>query len=71
MKYIIHRKKKIKECDGMGGGDMSIPVYPNPEAPIGMGPVNPMGGPDRWDMGFKFDSSTPRKKKYKIKHRRK
>ena len=52
MKYIIHRKKKIRECDGAVSPDAGIPVYPNPEAPIGMGPANPMGGPDRWDMGI-------------------
>ena len=69
MKYIIHRKKKIKECDGATPTETGIPVYPNPEAPIGMGPVNPMNGPDRWDMGFRFDSSKKRKK-YKIKRRK-
>ena len=69
MKYIIHRKKKIRECDGAVSPDAGIPVYPNPEASIGMGPANPMGGPDRWDMGFRFDSSKARKK-YKIKRRK-
>ena len=71
MKFIVHRKKKTNECDGCAGGDMSFPVYPDADAPIGMGPVNPMGGPDRWDMGFRFDSSTPKKRVYRVKRRRK
>ena len=70
MKYIIHRKKKIKECDGMGSGDMGMPVYPNPDAPIAMGPVIPNGGPDRWDNAFKFDTSVP-KRKFRVKKRKK
>ena len=49
MKYIIHKKKGVKECDGMVSGDFGIPVYPDADAPIGMGPVNPRGGPDRWE----------------------
>ena len=49
MKYIIHKKKGVKECDGMVSGDFGIPVYPDADAPIGMGPVNPRSGPDRWD----------------------
>ena len=67
MKYILHIKKKIKECDCIDSG---IPVYPDADAPNGMGPVNPQGGPDRWDMGFKYDSSVKRKRTYKIKRRK-
>lgn len=69
MKYIIHKKKDVKECDGMVSGDFGIPVYPDADAPIGMGHVNPRGGPDRWDMGLEFDSSRTRKS-YKIKKRK-
>ena len=61
----------MEECDGgMPGGDFGMPVYPDADAPDGMGPVFPVGGPDRWDMGFRFDSSKP-SRKYRIKRKRK
>lgn len=70
MKYILHRKKKnVDECDGGAGGfDCGAPMG---DFTMGMGDAYPVGGPDRWDMGlgFRFDTSLPKKKK-KIKAKR-
>lgn len=70
-RYVIHSKPRdIEECDGgCADGGFSADFGGYGDLAFGMGPVNPMGGPDRWDMGFKFDSSKP--KRYKVKRRRK
>ena len=67
MKYIIRKKKDIRECDGCDSGQVS-PI--DADMAFGMGPVNPIGGPDRWDIGFRFASSLKRRKKCKIRKRK-
>lgn len=58
-RYFIRKKKVTNECDG---APATCPVCG--EFSIGMGPVNPIGGPDR------FDSFLPSVKKSKKKIRR-
>ena len=64
MKYHIHRKRKIVECDG---GCAPTPCPPSPidvECSGGMGPVR-IGGPDKFDNVFGMST----KKKVKVKRR--
>lgn len=67
MKFRVHVKKKVKECDGGCIGDFA--PQQGEMTPMGMGPVIPVGGPDRWDniLGY---PPVRKKKKFKAKRRK-
>jgi hypothetical protein len=60
-RYFIRRKKVTNECDG------AVADCPNcGDFGIGMGPVNPIGGPDRFDS---FLPTIKKSKKKKIRRK--
>jgi hypothetical protein len=61
-RYFIRRNKPTNECDVVGA-DYPIDINFN----IGMGPVNPMGGPDKFDVIIPKINRKTRKLKRKRK----
>lgn len=61
MRYLVKKKKKIKECDGACGVATQAPI--DAGMGFGMGPVVVNGGPDRWDNIL----APTQKRRYRIK----
>ena len=61
MRYLVKKKKKIKECDSAAGVATQAPI--DADMGFGMGPVVVNGGPDRWDNIL---SPAP-KRRYRVK----
>lgn len=66
MRYLVKKKKKIKECD-CGDCGMATQAPVSPDMGFGMGPVVVNGGPDRWDNILAPSQS----RRYRIKRKRK
>lgn len=61
-RYFIRKKKLTNECDGAPMGCPSCADFG-----IGMGPVNPIGGPDRFDNFLAVPSKKIKRKLRKRK----
>ena len=61
-RFYIRKKRATNECDG--GCDCCHCT--NADFSIGMGPVNPLGGPDKFDILGTHTTKTRKRKRRKI-----